>query len=147
MARAVEIYKGATLRDAGKTFVITEMSARAGHEWACRALFAMGAAGADLPDNIAQSGMAGLAVMGLNAFMGGISFDLAKPLLDELLTCVTINHDPSNPATERKLMVDTDIEEISTLFSLQKAVFLLHTRPFTSGVQSTSALAETQAAT
>lgn len=138
MARLVETFTGATGRDAGKTFIITEMPPRAGHDWACRALFCMGSAGAQIPDNIAQAGIAGLAVMGLNAFMGGINPDQAKPLLDELLTCVRINHDPGNKATERSLMVDIDIEEIATIFSLQKAAFLLHTRPFTSAAQSTS---------
>lgn len=138
MARTVETFTQASGRDKGKTFVITEMSARAGHKWACRALFAMGASGASIPDGIAQAGMSGLAVMGLNAFMQGIPFEMAEPLLDELLSCVTINHEPSNPGLERKLMIDTDVEEITTLFSLQKAAFLLHTRPFTSGVQSIS---------
>jgi len=138
MARTVETFIGTFGRDKGKTFILTEMFSRPGHKWACRALFAMGAAGASIPDNIASAGMAGLAVMGLNAFMAGIPFESAEPLLDEMLECVTITYEPNKPGMERRIFWDTDVEEISTVFQLQKAVFLMHTRPFTSELQSTS---------
>lgn len=138
MARNIETFVATAGRDKGKTFILTEMFSRPGHKWACRALFAMGSAGAAIPDNIAQSGMAGLAVMGLNAFMQGIPFEAAEPLLDEMLTCAQITYEPSKPGMERKVDFDYDVEEISTIFQLQKAVFLLHTRPFTSESQSIS---------
>lgn len=140
MSRDTEVFTVAAAgRDKGKVFIITEMGARGGHRWATRALFAMGAAGAELPDNIHESGMAGIATMGFNAFLQGIPFDLAEPLLEELLSCVKINHSPEKPELARGLMVDTDIEEIQTIFSLQKAVFMLHVRPFMLGDSQTTA--------
>ncbi len=141
MARIVEKYTVTVEgRDKGKTFTLTEMPAMAGHKWACRALFALGAAGATIPDNLANTGMAGLAVMGVDAFIGGLSFELAEPLMDDLMRCVTINPDPSRPETERPVRVDSDIEEIQTIFSLQKAVFTMHTRPFILGGNPTTEL-------
>lgn len=138
MARNVETFTATAGRDKGKTFIITEMPARAAHKWATRALLCMGGAAAEIPGLMANSGVAGLAVVGLKAFMQGIPYEQAEPLMDELLACVTINHEPANPALERKLMIDADIEEVETIFSLQKAAFMLHTRPFTSAIQSTS---------
>jgi hypothetical protein len=138
MARIVETFTADAGRDKGKVFILTEMSPRAGHDWACRALFCMGAAGAKISDHIAKSGLSGLAFMGLDAFMGGINPETGRALLDELLNCVTINHVPENPAMARKLFIDDDIEEIATIFNLQKAVFMLHTAPFTSAVRSIS---------
>jgi len=146
MARNVETFTATAGRDNGKTFIITEMSARAAHKWATRALLCMGGAAGDIPGLMAKSGVAGLAVVGLKAFMQGIPVDQAEPLLDELLSCITVNHDPTNPAMERKLMVDLDVEEVATIFSLQKAAFMLHTRPFTSAIQSTSESEASEAA-
>ena len=141
MARAIAKYTvSAEGRDKGNTYIITEMPPRAGHAWACRALFALGAAGADLGNIDVSAGMAGVAAVGFQAFIGGISADAALPLLDELMTCVTVNHG----AAERAL-VDSDIEEIMTIFSLQKEVFMLHAAPFTRGVPSTSESAATPA--
>ncbi len=130
-------------RDKGKTFVITEMAARPGHRWACRALFALMNAGVTVPDGIENAGMAGLASVGLQA-LGKIPFDVAEPLTDELLTCVEFVGDPSKPNIRRPLF-EGDFEEIATIFKIQKEVLSLHIEPFISGAKSISGLAPTPA--
>lgn len=120
-------------RDFGKTFIITELSAFAAEEWAGRALFAMLNAGVEIPDNIAKAGLAGVAALGIGS-LTRMSFDAAKPLLDEMLACVQIQ--PS-PKVVRSL-IDDDIEEVATLLTLRKEVLNLHMSFFTSGADSTS---------
>lgn len=120
-------------RDFGKTFVITELSAFAAEEWAGRALFAMLNAGVQIPDNVAKGGLAGVAALGIGA-LTKMSFESAKPLLDEMLTCVQIQ--PSPKVT--RAWIEDDIEEVSTLLTLRKEVLNLHMGFFTSGADSTS---------
>jgi hypothetical protein len=50
---------------------------------------------------------------------------VAEPLLDELLTCVEFMPDPARPEVVRSL-IDDDIEEVATIFKLQKEVLALH---------------------
>jgi len=121
-------------RDKGKVFVITELSAMEAETWAGRALFAMINAGVQVPDSITGSGLAGVAALGLSS-LSKVSFEAAKPLLDEMLTCVQIK--PSAKIT-RELYPD-DIEEVSTLLQLRKEVFALHLSFFTPDGPSTSA--------
>ncbi len=54
-----------TNRDYSKVFVITEMSALAAEKWAMKALLLAMKYGAELPDNVRDGGMAGIAVMGI----------------------------------------------------------------------------------
>ena len=124
-------------RDKGKTFVITEMAARRGHQWATRALFGIMNAGVEIPDNIMSAGFAGLAAIGVKA-LGNVSIDVAEPLLDELLECVVIMPDPNKPEVIRNL-IDDDLEEIATIFRLQKEVLSLHIDFFTNASSLTSA--------
>lgn len=124
-------------RDSGKTFVLTEMAARKGHQWATRALFAVMNAGVEIPDNIASSGFAGIAAVGIKA-LGRVPAEMAEPLLDELLGCVEIMPDPARPEVTRGL-IDDDLEEVATIFKLQKEVLALHVDFFTSAAPLTSA--------
>lgn len=124
-------------RDKGKVFIITEMSAVQGHEWATKALFAILNSGIDMPDEMASMGLAGIAVMGIGAITK-IPHAVAKPLLDELMTCVKIKQEKVERAP-----VPEDFEEIMTLFDLQKEVLSLHLTPFTSGVRPTSPSGQT----
>lgn len=80
--------------------------------------------GADVPDNVADMGMAGIAAIGVGA-LNGVSIETAEPLLDELLTCVTVIPDPNKPEVVRALF-DEDVEEPVTYFKLQKEVLMLH---------------------
>lgn len=111
-------------RDEGKVFIITEMSASRAEDWGLRALLALTNAGADIPDDVRGAGMAGVAVMGIQA-LSGLKHADAKPLLDEVLTCVEICPDPSRPEVLRPLIED-DIEEVLTRVQLRKAVLELH---------------------
>ena len=124
-------------RDLGKTFVLTELPARMGHQWATRALFAMMNGGVEIPDNLMTSGFAGIAAIGIKA-LGRVPSAIAEPLLDELLGCVEIMPDASHPEVVRSL-VDSDIDEVMTFFKLQKEVLALHVDFFTSAAPLTSA--------
>lgn len=120
-------------RDVGKVFLLTEMSAAQSEEWAGRALFAMLNAGVEIPDNIAGAGLAGIASLGISA-LTRLSFDAAKPLLDEMFTCVQIQPSPS----VTRALIEDDIEEVATRLTLRKEVFSLHMSFFTSAEQLTS---------
>lgn len=111
-------------RDKGNVFVLTEMPARAAHAWATRALFAVMNGGVDIPQDIMQAGFAGIAAIGVKA-LGNVHLDVAQPLLDELFACVQALPDPSKPNIVRSL-VESDAEEVSTLFKLQMEVLALH---------------------
>jgi len=112
-------------RDKGKTFVITEMSASQCENWALRAILALTAGGVEVPEGFERLGMAGMAELGIRA-LAGLKFDLAKPLLDEMLGCVSIMPDASRPHVVRPL-IDEDIEEVMTRVRLRAEVWKLHT--------------------
>lgn len=111
-------------RDQGRVYLLTEMPASQAEKWAARAFLAMARSGVEIPDNVAEYGLAGLAMVGLKA-LGGVSFELAEPLLDEMMRCVQRIEDPTRRHMTRPL-VENDIEEISTRLQLRKAVFGLH---------------------
>lgn len=125
MARkVVDVTIDAEGRDHGKLFRITEMSATQAEKWAFRAVLALGAAGVELPDGIAESGMAGLRHIALGLFLK-IPFAEAEPLLDELFGCITILPNPKNPTVVRPLVPD-DTEEVITRLRLRMEVVNLH---------------------
>ena len=112
----VEITEG---RDAGKKYQITEMLAEAAEWWAFRALQAVASSNVDL--NL-QAPMRELAVQGIKA-LAGVTPDMARPLLDEMMSCVQI----LVPATQKpRPLLDGDIEDVKTRFMLRKAVMELH---------------------
>ena len=111
-------------RDFGKVFKLTEMSAVRAEKWAARAFLAMARSGIDIPDNIAEAGLAGIAAIGFRA-LGGMRFDDAEPLLDEMFATVELIPDPSRPNVARPL-IESDIEEVATRLRLRKEVFSLH---------------------
>lgn len=126
MARKTKTYVvSAAGRDQGKTFVITEMSAIRAEAWAIRALLALVKNGAQMPDGFEQSGLAGLAQIGLEG-LAGLEYKDAAPLLAEMMSCVAIQCDPSRPNFTRTL-IDDDIEEVKTLVALKAEVWSLHT--------------------
>lgn len=120
-------------RDKGKVFVLTELPATEGEEWAMRALFALMNAGVEVPENIAQAGLSGLAAMGIDA-LKKLPFEAAKPLFDSMLKCIQVQ--PS-PGIVRPLIED-DIEEVATRLFLRKRILALHMDFFTAAAQSTS---------
>lgn len=127
-------------RDAGKQFLITEMDAFRAEKWAQRAMLALTRAGAEIPRDIAQSGMAGLAVAGLQALQG-LSFEDVEPLLDEMFSCVQCVPDRKNAAFVRPVILEgegADIEEVMSLITLRQEVFALHVDFFFNAAASKS---------
>ncbi len=114
-------------RDHGKVFVITEMSAFRAEAWALRALLALMDANVQLPKGFERMGMAGIAQIGLK-LLAGLKYEVAEPLLAEMLSCVQIMPDPNKSQTVRPVMeAANDIEEITTILKLRAEVFKLHT--------------------
>lgn len=111
-------------RDVGKIFHLRELSATQAEAWGTRLMLALSRAGVEVPENFFAMGMAGVAVMGLKA-MGGLSWDVAKPLLDEMMTCVQIQPSPSQPVV--RALIEDDIEEVATRIRLREEVITLHT--------------------
>lgn len=115
----------ATGRDAGKIFHIREMSSSQAEAWGCRLMIALAKSGVEVPAGFFDMGMAGVAVMGIQA-LGGLSWDIAKPLLDEMMGCIQIQPGPTHPNVVRALIED-DIEEVATRLRLRDEVLKLHT--------------------
>lgn len=116
-------------RDAGKVFLLTEMPARQAERWAQHALLLVASSGADVGN--VRGGMAGVAVMGIQALMGGaVKFAEVEPLLDEMMRCVQIVPDPRNTSVIRPLndrgVEGDDIEEVMTRVKLRAEVLDLH---------------------
>lgn len=131
---------GAEGRDKGKVFILTELSAYEAEEWAGRALFSLMNAGVEIPDNIAEAGLAGVAAMGMKA-IAKLPFESAKTLLDKMMDCVQIQPSPN---VTRELM-SGDVEEVATLFTLRKKVLGLHLDFFTAAAPSISGSKSTAA--
>jgi hypothetical protein len=118
-------------RDNGKIFILTEMDAYNGQDWALRALLALAASGATLPDGALGAGMAGLAGFGITALLQAPYMAL-KPLLDEMLAQARYQHyDTKGKASgEPQFIVpgpNCCVEEIKTFLTLQTALVKLHT--------------------
>lgn len=110
-------------RDKDKTFYLKEMSAVQAEKWAARALLAVSGPGTLIP----KAGLASLAEAGVSLLemLGNIRWEVAEPLLDEMLTCVQ----RKESATCIRSLVPEDIDEISTLLMLRKEVLKLHLDP------------------
>lgn len=111
-------------RDNGKVFYIREMSATQAEWWAIRAILAMANNGINLPDNLSDMGMAGMAKVGLE-MVAKIPPEDARPLLDELMKCVQAVPNPDDQSIKRPL-IDDDTEEVITRLKLRGEVFKLH---------------------
>jgi len=127
-------------RDKGKAFVVTELPASQAERWALRAVMALGAANAELPDGMELAGLAGLA-RGIGVTDGAslleafartaltlftrIPFAQAEELLSVMWACVQIIPDPGNPSVIRSLIED-DIEEVATRLRLRSEIIKMH---------------------
>jgi hypothetical protein len=113
-------------RDKGKVFVLTEMSATQAEKWATRVFLALGQSGIEVPDDIANAGLAGMATLSMRALVG-IPWHLAEPLLDEMMSCVALMPNPARPMTLISgPLLDDQIEEVSTRLKLREEVISLH---------------------
>ena len=120
-------------RDKDKTFQLTEMPASQAERWAFRVFQALARTGVDVPEHMAGSGMAGMAIIGLKA-LGNMPFFEASELLEEMFACIKIVRDKSHPEMAFALM-EEDIEEVSTRVTLRTEVFELHTGFSMAGVR------------
>lgn len=112
-------------RDNGKAFLITEMSPMSQLDWGASAALIMVNAGVTLPDGAGEMGFAGLFGVDMSNLRNSIKWEELKPLVDDLMGCVKCVPNPSDPDTSR-MVIDSDIEEVSTLLTLQSEVFRLH---------------------
>lgn len=113
-------------RDNGKTFVLTEMDAYTGQDWALRMLLAVAASGVQLPPGALGAGWAALAPFAITALLDA-SYAELRPLLAEMLDQVQYEHNPKHPPQPIAAGPNCVVEEIKTFFILHKALFALHT--------------------
>lgn len=110
-------------RDAGKTFLLTEVDAVTAEEWGLRALMAIGTSGIAIPQELANMGLIGLTIVGYQALMGAKVSEIL-PLWREMLPA-TVKYRPSPGVT---MPFDASLfEEASTLLTLRKEILELHT--------------------
>lgn len=116
-------------RDNGKTFVLTEMDAYNGQDWALRALLALAASGVVLPEGALETGWGGLATFGITALLKAPHGAL-RPLLDEMLEHAQYAHKPNDAKMPTQPITpgpNCPVEEIKTFLTLQVALVKLHT--------------------
>lgn len=123
-------------RDKGKVFIINEMPARKFEKWALKALTAMGQAGLEIPENIQEMGGMGLAILGFKSLVK-IKFDQAEELMDDMFQYFEIQPDPNNSNIKRPI-IDSDIEEATTLLKLRAVWWEMQTGFQVAGKLSTS---------
>lgn len=132
MARKTKTVTMDSGRDAGKTFLITEMPLLQADRWAQQALFALARSGIETQQFDEDEGMLGMAKVALNA-ISHIDPLVSNELMNELLTCVQIV--PSG-GVARDLIFDDDsgdIEDVKTLFMLRKEALMIHLDFLTAG--------------
>jgi hypothetical protein len=136
MARKTAQYKVTDEgRDKGKTFLITEMSAKQTEDWAARAILGLIGSGVQLPDNYHELGMAGFAELGIKS-LPTIRYDLLKPLLDEMFETIQFVGDPTKAYATTRPLLDDDIEEVTTRLNLRLQWGKLHMDFSSAAVQS-----------
>ena len=125
--------------DKGKVFKITRMPAMQAAKWGARAFLALARGGVEIPEDIAETGLPGIAILGFKLF-GSMRWEDAEPLLDELFACVQAVPDPKRPLVVTQI-VESSIEEPATIAFLHKEAFALHVDFSKLVAASTSALA------
>ena len=116
-------------RDADKCFLVTEMPLLKADKWAQRALFALASGGVDAGTLDLSGGMLEMAKFAFAA-IGNIDPQVGGDLLDELLECVQIIPSGGNP---RDFDVETEIQDLKTLYLLRKEALFLHIDFLTQG--------------
>lgn len=116
-------------RDAGKIYVITEMSAVAAEKWAIGMFLVLKGTAMQIPPEIERFGMIAVARAGINAFLASdVDRTKLEPLLDQMLTCIKRVRDPRAPEVVTPLRLELDdVEEVATLGWLRSEVLRVHT--------------------
>lgn len=135
MRKTATVVISAEGRDKGKVFFLREMPASQSERFALKVFHALAKSGFDLPDNIAESGMAGIARIGMG-IVSALQFGDLVALMEEMFGCVQIVPDPNRPAVMRPLIED-DIEEVATRLQLRKEILGLHIDFFAVAARST----------
>ena len=135
-----------TLNDRGNelTFRIKEMPATKAERWIIKlagALSATGVFSADVADGVdAQKAIADFLLSGGLSKLGAVTKDydeVIQPLIDELYTCVEQKVGNAYFALTPDV-IDAKIEDVRTLFNLQKEIVKLHLDFFVLGADSAS---------
>lgn len=92
--------------------------------WAARLLKGLANSGAELPEDAFDIGIAAVVAMGARG-IAKLDWSDAEPLMAEMLACAQIVPDPARPAVARP-MIESDIEEVSTLLALRSEIVELH---------------------
>ena len=114
-------------RDKGKAFLISEMPAFQAEKWAMRAFLALKGSESQIPLEVKNLGMVGVAIIGINVFLrASVNFEELSPLLDEMFTCVKAlpNQQDLNSA---RPVIEGEILDVPTLGWLRSQVLELHT--------------------
>lgn len=131
MRKTKELVIEAPGRDQGKLFILTEMPALQAERWALKAVNGLARANVEIPDTVVGAGIVGVWVMGIKMLFA-MDFSVCEELADEMLGCVVFRPDPGNPTFVRPivgggaLVVEGDVEEVTTLRLLREEVFRLH---------------------
>lgn len=121
--------EGEQNRDKGKTFVVTEVSAVQAEEWALRALMTLGTSGFIVPQEMADAGLIGVALIGYQAFMGARQEEVL-PLWREMLPACVKYKAPAEAASGADILMPWSaslVEEVSTLLTLRQQILEVHT--------------------
>lgn len=116
-------------RDAGKTFFLTEATALQAEEWGLRAVMALGSSGFIVPQELADAGLIGVAVIGYQALMGA-SEAAVLPLWREMLPACVQYKAPAEASSGADILMPWSpalVEEVSTLLTLRRQIVELHT--------------------
>jgi hypothetical protein len=114
-------------RDKGKNFLITEMPAYQAEKWAMRAFLALKGSESQIPLEVKNLGMVGVAIIGINVFLrASVNFQELSPLLDEMFTCVKALPNPQDLNSARSV-IEGEILDVPTLGWLRSQVLELHT--------------------
>ena len=96
-------------RDNGKTFLVTEMSARQAERWADRAFLALAHSSIDLPAGIERSGMAGISQ--IMTLLADTQLPNASALMDEMVASVRL----ASMTTTARLVAHVQFPELAPL--------------------------------
>lgn len=107
-------------RDAGKIYLITEMPVLQGERWFRRVLASLAKSGIAPPSSAAFTGMAALAAFNPIQLLAWID---DEELMRELMSCVQAW--PADAPLPR-VLVTSDIEEITTLARMRGEVIAVH---------------------